>query len=146
MMQQLECCVADRSATFMPIEFAPGLWRGRKPTLDDWEVLEGIGIRFVIDLQQRTQNGPMGLIAGAEIYAVPMSSFIPPPSVAVGECIRLLCGLGPIYIHCRAGVDRAGFVVARYRMQVQGWTKQRAAAEMVAMGNHHWLRWWTWFL
>ena len=36
----------------------------------------------------------------------------------------------PVYVHCQAGVNRTGFVVATYRMVYQGWTPEEAVREM----------------
>lgn len=36
----------------------------------------------------------------------------------------------PILIHCRAGADRTGLLVAIKRIEIDGWTKEEAIAEM----------------
>jgi hypothetical protein len=36
----------------------------------------------------------------------------------------------PIYVHCRAGVDRTGVVAAAYRVLIEGTSAQDAIAEM----------------
>lgn len=81
---------------------------------------------------------------------IPMSSVFPPRFKDIEKVFGKIADREdyqrPIYIHCKDGVDRTGFVVARYRMWIQEWCKKRAAQEMIAMGNHWWLRWWTWFL
>ncbi len=52
-----------------------------------------------------------------------------------------------VYIHCRKGQDRTGYVVAAFRMHLQGWTFRDAVDEMYAMGFNR-LRyfWWVPFL
>lgn len=40
----------------------------------------------------------------------------------------------PVLIHCLAGVHRTGVMVALYRMECQGWSKEQAIAEMRQMG------------
>jgi hypothetical protein len=40
----------------------------------------------------------------------------------------------PVLIHCRAGLHRTGCMVAIYRMEYQGWSPERAVAEMRAHG------------
>lgn len=40
----------------------------------------------------------------------------------------------PVLVHCQAGVHRTGLYVAFYRMEVEGWSKERALREMVAAG------------
>jgi protein-tyrosine phosphatase len=45
----------------------------------------------------------------------------------------------PIYLHCRAGVDRAGVMVAAYRVLIEGASAKDAIAEM-ARFQSPWLR------
>jgi len=40
----------------------------------------------------------------------------------------------PVLLHCRAGLHRTGCMVAVYRMEYEGWTPERAVAEMRANG------------
>lgn len=47
-----------------------------------------------------------------------------------------------VFLHCMSGVDRTGFVVAAWRMIVQGWTFDEAYDEWVAEGRHFWYDWW----
>ena len=42
----------------------------------------------------------------------------------------------PVFLHCSRGVDRAGVVVAVYRMEFDGWSEAEAQAEMEALGFH----------
>ncbi|HUV86117.1 MAG TPA: hypothetical protein VMX79_03305, partial [bacterium] len=48
----------------------------------------------------------------------------------------------PVFVHCHAGVDRTGFVVAAYRVKVEGWTPEKAYEEMARLGFHSFLFWW----
>lgn len=40
----------------------------------------------------------------------------------------------PVLVHCLAGVHRTGIMTALFRIQLQGWSKEIALAEMKAMG------------
>jgi len=40
----------------------------------------------------------------------------------------------PVYVHCKAGQNRTGFVIATYRMIYQGWTPEEAVREMRVYG------------
>ncbi len=48
----------------------------------------------------------------------------------------------PIYIHCRHGVDRTGFITAMYRIKYEQWTAARAYSEMINLGFHHYFFYW----
>lgn len=39
-----------------------------------------------------------------------------------------------VFVHCHAGVDRTGMMVASYRMAEQGWTSQESMREMKDFG------------
>jgi protein tyrosine/serine phosphatase len=47
----------------------------------------------------------------------------------------------PVFVHCRQGRDRTGVVVAVYRMEIDGWSREEAEEEMQAYGFHDvWFR------
>lgn len=45
----------------------------------------------------------------------------------------------PLLIHCHAGLHRTGLLTAIYRMEYQGWSKERAFREMKAEGFGPWV-------
>jgi hypothetical protein len=44
----------------------------------------------------------------------------------------------PVLIHCRAGLHRTGVMTAVYRMEYQGWSRERAIEEMKDNGFGEW--------
>ena len=40
------------------------------------------------------------------------------------------------YVHCEHGQDRTGLTIGIYRVQHDGWTKEKAYNEMIAHGFH----------
>ncbi len=55
---------------------------------------------------------------------------------AVDELLRVLDDqtVYPVLIHCRAGLNRTGCLVAVYRMEFQGWSPMEAFQEMKDLG------------
>jgi protein tyrosine/serine phosphatase len=79
--------------------------------------------------------------AGIETLNVPMDALDPvTPAEAAGleRVLNLLAAAGadaPVFVHCEKGKDRTGLTIALYRMRSDGWTAERAAAEMAEMGH-----------
>lgn len=48
----------------------------------------------------------------------------------------------PLLVRCRRGVDRTGFVIAAYRILVNGWDVERAYQECLDNGHRRWIYWW----
>jgi protein tyrosine/serine phosphatase len=42
----------------------------------------------------------------------------------------------PVFVHCAHGKDRTGTMCAVYRMEVDGWTPEKAFEEMQKFGFH----------
>lgn len=135
---------------------APGVWRGVQP-LDhnDWDTLEGMGIKYTLDLESGAHlmmdGSPLdeqlkAEVRGIHVYAHPLGEILPPTKGELALAVAVMTSRTPIYVHCKAGVDRTGMVCAAYRMEVQGWDKKRAIAEMKDLGMHWWYFFWRWFL
>lgn len=56
---------------------------------------------------------------------------------AVEANLKAAARQGPVLVHCAAGHDRTGLVVAYLRITVDHWSVDRAIAEMRALG-HNW--------
>ena len=53
----------------------------------------------------------------------------------------------PVYVHCRHGVDRTGFITAMYRIKYEKWSLVNAYNEMINLGFHnHYFFYWKKFL
>jgi protein tyrosine/serine phosphatase len=147
--------VAGAAAAEIPrfAEVSPGLYRGGRPSEEDVVALREMGIKTILDLEGglfETETEPVrrerhgAEAAGIDFVHVPLSPLRAPSPARVGEALAVIVDPArrPVFVHCRAGVDRTGFVVAAYRVTVEGWTPERAYDEMVRSGFHAYLFWW----
>jgi len=131
------------------------IYRGSSPETDaDWQYLKSLGIKYCLDLQ--TGASPMkdgspleeSLKSdefGIRTYAHPLSELLPPTRLELANAMNFLINHDHVFVHCKAGVDRTGMVIASYRI-LKGWSKSKAIWEMRGMGMHLWYYWWGWFL
>lgn len=89
------------------------------PKTRESEVVTAAGAKYLqIDCNSLDRTGPNGYPTVLDrVYAV----FDDPASY-------------PVLVHCKAGLHRTGLVVAAYRMEYQGWSKERALDELRANG------------
>ena len=57
---------------------------------------------------------------------------IPPTEDDIRHVLRLLGDQAshPVYIHCSKGIERSGIAIAIYRIELMGWTPDRAVRPM----------------
>jgi len=134
-------------------EVSPGLYRGGRPGEEDVAALRDMGIKTILDLEGglfaaetdavRQERG-WAEAAGIDFEHVPLSPLRAPRPARVEEALAVMADPArrPVFVHCHAGVDRTGFVVAAYRVKVEGWTPEKAYEEMARLGFHSFLFWW----
>jgi len=130
------------------------LYRGSAPeSIDDMRSLKASGIKTVLSLEygwrawfggNLNQEIDMGTIVGMDVLSVRMSDFMPPQPADLDACLALLQNeqKQPVFVHCLHGVDRTGFVIAAYRVKVQGWKWDDAYKELLSFGFHNWCYFW----
>ena len=110
------------------------LWRGARPTALGFSALAAMGVRTVIDLEERDASAEMP--AGVQYVRFPVPGWRA-DQVDMTKVLRAINELPkPIFIHCREGRDRTGLAVAAYRV-AQGMSAEDAMREM---RNFH-VRW-----
>ena len=91
-------------------------------------------IRTLVNLRGKTQGYESAFAArhGLRVHSFNLSSRRAPSDAEVQRFLAILADPAnhPILVHCRNGADRTGYMLGIYRVQVSGWTADRAAAEM----------------
>jgi protein-tyrosine phosphatase len=131
---------------FAVIEGGPHpIYRGGQPTREGYERLASADYKVatVIDLRDDYEPWAEQTVkaAGMTYKRIGMSAWsMDTPKIR--EALRTVAeaaAAGPVFIHCRQGRDRTGLEVAMYRILVQGWTRERAIAELREHGyNRFW--------
>lgn len=120
-------------------EVAPGLFRGAQPDAAGLRALRAAGVRTVLDLRLDHDESAEVAAAGMVPVSLPMLGGRAAP--APGERllrrffeIALDPARRPVFVHCSHGRDRTGALFAAYRIEVDGWTPERALDEMRSHG------------
>jgi tyrosine-protein phosphatase SIW14 len=97
------------------------------------------GIKSIVNL--RAEHSDAALVEGLGFYLVevPMTA----GGFSEGDIVKALRAIQaapkPVLVHCQYGADRAGVVLAMYRVVLKNWTKEDALAEMTGGGfGFHW--------
>jgi tyrosine-protein phosphatase SIW14 len=122
-------------------EVAPGIFRGAQPDADGFRALKGLGIRTIVNLRGKHDDTPAAAPLGLGVVEIPMSAkfTIEPPTddeVRAFLAAVLDPAKRPVFVHCAGGKDRTGTMCALYRIEVDGWTPEKAYEEMVSFGWH----------
>ena len=116
-------------------------YRGAQPEGSDYQDLAAIGIKMVIDLQREGDADEQHLVetAGMKLVRIPMSDKAWPSTEAADQFLTLVNNPTnqPVFIHCRGGRHRTGAMTAIYRITNDGWTADRAFAEMKQYDFEH---------
>jgi hypothetical protein len=124
-----------------PEKVSASIYRGPHPQEFDLYELSGMGIRTVLSLE----NNPT-VVAEEESVChsldlnfvnIPLSELAPPSPGDLNRAVRVIQqnrGHG-VYIHCRRGIDRTGYVIASFRMLVEKYTFDAAYMECCDHGH-----------
>jgi tyrosine-protein phosphatase SIW14 len=107
-----------------------GVYRSEQPTRKGFEEIRAKGIKTVINLRDNHSDAALIGGLGFELVAVPMKAWHFSEDDIVKALKAIQAAPKPVLVHCQWGADRAGVVMAMYRIVFQGWTKDEALAEM----------------
>jgi protein tyrosine/serine phosphatase len=109
-------------------------FRGAQPSGRDYADLAALGVKTIIDLQEADgdpSERSLARAAGIEYHRIPMSTHRPPTAEQLALFFKLASDpTKPVYVHCKGGRHRTGVMTAAYRMSYDGWTPDKAFAEM----------------
>ena len=120
---------------------APGIWRSGQPNQESLLRMKQYGLKTVINL--RNEDGPMQLWekALAEKLSLkychfPMDAWRRQNKETLKEILRIISDPTnqPVLVHCHAGKDRTGLVIALYKLQFSGARFDDVYKEMLMYG------------
>lgn len=139
--------LAPRVKNFSQV--TPQIYRGAQPDDHGLQQLKCLGIQIVVNLRhanEKAQPAEEGAAKklGMEYVSIP-SSCRNPEDENVARFLRLVQEHPDkkIFVHCEFGIDRTGLMIAAYRIAEEGWTPERALAEMRANG-FNWMHQGAW--
>ncbi len=120
-------------------QVTPTLYRGAQPTAAGLARARDMGIKTVVNVRQSDDDRETARALGLTCEQRSMSAWSP-----CNEDVAWFLNLAtdpqrqPVFLHCQHGADRSGYLIAMYRVVVQGWDRERAIEEMTAggMGFH----------
>jgi tyrosine-protein phosphatase SIW14 len=123
-----------------PRPVVAGLFCGPAPDAALLARLHAQGVRQIVDLravsEATRQEAQRCAALGLEYVSVPTGEALPDFPTLQRLLARLLTarpGEG-LYLHCDTGRNRAGAIVALYRLAIQGWSVRQAGRELLRHG------------
>ena len=116
-------------------QIGPTYYRGAQPKARDYVDLAALGIKTVVDLTSDDRDaGEPQMVerAGMQYVHIPMTTRTAPTAAQLAEFLKIVTEPAnqPVYVHCVGGRHRTGVMTAIFRMTHDGWTADRAFAEM----------------
>ena len=110
-------------------------YRGAQPMGQDYADLADLGVKTVINLTSddaEPNEQAMVAKAGMRYVQIPMTTHKAPTPQEIAKFLSIVNNpeSQPVYVHCVGGKHRTGVLTAIYRMTNEGWTAERAFAEM----------------
>lgn len=109
-------------------------YRGARPKADDYVALKALGIKTVIDLQEKPKGYEKAAAeaAGLRYVNIPIADKSYPKQEQLDAFLKLLDDpeTGVFFAHCAGGRHRTGNIGALYRFTKYGWGFDQAYQEM----------------
>jgi protein tyrosine/serine phosphatase len=121
----------------------PHLYRGAQPTPAGFVSLKNLGVDTIVRLSLGEEGGAAEetLVTGLGMHFVslPWSAEHDPEPEQVVTFLRLLHDNDQrtVFVHCKAGADRTGVMIAVSRIALDHWSPDRAIDEMKAFHYYY---------
>lgn len=121
-----------------------GLYRGGQPSLAGIRQLGQMGIKTIVCLRQPSltvrEERRLAEQLGMRWVSLPMWFWWRPSEKQIRKFLAVAedPASRPVFVHCRQGWNRAGIMVAIYRMVYHGWPARQAYAEARQFGLVPW--------
>ena len=111
------------------------LYRGAQPEETDYQSLKELGVKTVIDLQEKPTKYEKAAVEalGMTYVNIPMDDTEYPKPEAVQKFLEIMNdpSTGVAYMHCKGGKHRTGAMGAVYRFTRYGWDYDKTYQEML---------------
>lgn len=110
-------------------------YRGAEPDDQGYVDLARLGVRTIVDLRGADvdpDDARLARVLGMTYVHIPMTTHDAPTPAVIEQFLRLVDTPEhrPVFVHCVGGRHRTGVMTAVYRIARDGWTADRAYAEM----------------
>ena len=125
------------------------LYRGAQPRPRGIHRLAELGINTLINLRgtnaETRADEAEAKSLGLSYFNIPLPVWGRPNDADIQHVLEIINApeSGRVFVHCRDGVDRTGMIVALYRINREGWSREMANAEAARSGmrgNQYWMR------
>lgn len=119
---------------------APGVWRSAQPNPESLRKMKLHGLKTLVNLRLDGEAEPweneLAGELGVRYYQFPLSASLVVPVKTVDAVLSILSDpkYQPVLIHCHAGKDRTGMIVAAYKIENTGWPFRDIYQEMKMYG------------
>ena len=135
-----------RSAPDVPqlVRVDDGLYRGGQPTMEGVRHLSRLGVRTIVNLRRHSaimdEERHLAEALGMRWVSIPIWAWGAPSEAQLRQFLAIAndAAARPVFVHCRLGRNRAGVMVAVYRIVHDGWPPERAYAESCRLGMVPW--------
>ncbi len=122
-------------------QVSPFLFRGGQPTDQGIQSLKNMGVNTIVNFRDDAgvKEEQLARQLRMNYVKLPWVASHNPTSSQVAAFLELLRAnpKDKVFVHCHAGSDRTGTMIAVYRMVEENWTPAKAIQEMYSYHYHH---------